>query len=89
MRFTLLHTGERGPDERAAFKAQVDALGADTTLLVDTYDNHAGRGQRRRAGRPPSSERCASTPAIWRAGPPVRKQLDGLGANKTPHRGVG
>lgn len=31
--FTLVHD-----DERAAFTAQVDALGAGTTLLVDTYD---------------------------------------------------
>jgi nicotinate phosphoribosyltransferase len=31
--FTLLHD-----DERAAFAAQVAALGPDTTLLVDTYD---------------------------------------------------
>ena len=31
--FTLLHD-----DERAAFAAQVEALGSDTTLLVDTYD---------------------------------------------------
>jgi nicotinate phosphoribosyltransferase len=31
--FTLVHD-----DERAAFQAQVDALGAATTLLVDTYD---------------------------------------------------
>jgi nicotinate phosphoribosyltransferase len=31
--FTLLHD-----DERAAFTAQVSALGPDTTLLVDTYD---------------------------------------------------
>ncbi|WP_375478889.1 nicotinate phosphoribosyltransferase [uncultured Jatrophihabitans sp.] len=31
--FTLLHD-----DERAAFRAQVDSLGASTTLLVDTYD---------------------------------------------------
>ncbi|MBM7807830.1 nicotinate phosphoribosyltransferase [Geodermatophilus bullaregiensis] len=31
--FTLLHD-----DETAAFRAQVEALGAGTTLLVDTYD---------------------------------------------------
>lgn len=31
--FTLLHD-----DERAAFAAQIDSLGAGTTLLVDTYD---------------------------------------------------
>ena len=35
--FTLLHD-----DERAAFVAQLDSLGTDTTLLVDTYD--IGRG---------------------------------------------
>ncbi|WP_460866864.1 nicotinate phosphoribosyltransferase [Rhodococcus aerolatus] len=36
--FTLLHTTGDGPDEAAAFRAQVDALGVGTTLLVDTYD---------------------------------------------------
>lgn len=40
--FTLLHTGADGPDERAAFAAQVDALGVGTTLLVDTYDITTG-----------------------------------------------
>ncbi len=40
--FTLLHTGVDGPDEAAAFRAQVDALGVGTTLLVDTYDISRG-----------------------------------------------
>ncbi len=40
--FTMLHTGPDGPDESAAFRAQIAALGLDTTLLVDTYD--VGRG---------------------------------------------
>jgi nicotinate phosphoribosyltransferase len=40
--FTLLHTGPDGPDEPAAFAAQVDALGPGTTLLVDTYDVTTG-----------------------------------------------
>jgi nicotinate phosphoribosyltransferase len=35
--FTLLHDSEH-----AAFRAQVDAVGTDTTLLVDTYDITAG-----------------------------------------------
>ncbi|MGX7827213.1 nicotinate phosphoribosyltransferase [Actinokineospora sp. 24-640] len=35
--FTLLHDSERD-----AFAAQVEALGVDTTLLVDTYDITAG-----------------------------------------------
>jgi nicotinate phosphoribosyltransferase len=30
------------PDERSAFEAQIDALGIQTTLLVDTYDITAG-----------------------------------------------
>ncbi|HEY7053860.1 MAG TPA: nicotinate phosphoribosyltransferase [Mycobacterium sp.] len=40
--FTLLHAKETGTDECAAFRAQVDALGVNTTLLVDTYDITAG-----------------------------------------------
>lgn len=44
--FTMLHTGTDPADtdswERAAFRAQVDALGVGTTLLVDTYDVTAG-----------------------------------------------
>ncbi|MCV7344366.1 nicotinate phosphoribosyltransferase [Mycolicibacterium rhodesiae] len=40
--FTMLHTTAGGPDEKAAFRAQVDALGVGTTLLVDTYDVTAG-----------------------------------------------
>ncbi|WP_299954602.1 nicotinate phosphoribosyltransferase [uncultured Modestobacter sp.] len=35
--FTLLHD-----DEAAAFRAQLDALGTGTTLLVDTYDTEQG-----------------------------------------------
>jgi nicotinate phosphoribosyltransferase len=35
--FTLVHQ-----DEPAAFRAQVDALGVDTTLLVDTFDVEDG-----------------------------------------------
>jgi nicotinate phosphoribosyltransferase len=40
--FTLLHTTGDGPDEKAAFRAQVAALGVGTTLLVDTYDTLRG-----------------------------------------------
>lgn len=40
--FTMLHTTADGPDEPAAFRAQVAALGVGTTLLVDTYDVHTG-----------------------------------------------
>ncbi|MBU3751010.1 MAG: nicotinate phosphoribosyltransferase [Mycobacterium sp.] len=43
--FTLLHTtadGDTDDWERAAFRAQVAALGTSTTLLVDTYDVRRG-----------------------------------------------
>lgn len=43
--FTMLHTREDRPPEAAelaAFRAQVDALGVETTLLVDTYDVTTG-----------------------------------------------
>lgn len=40
--FTLLYTDASGPDEAAAFRSQISALGVDTTLLVDTYDITAG-----------------------------------------------
>ncbi|MFT4126996.1 MAG: nicotinate phosphoribosyltransferase, partial [Gordonia sp. (in: high G+C Gram-positive bacteria)] len=36
--FTLGFTGPDGTDEKAAFAAQIAALGIGTTLLVDTYD---------------------------------------------------
>ncbi len=40
--FTMLHTRSDGPDEIGAFRAQLDALGVATTLLVDTYDVTTG-----------------------------------------------
>lgn len=37
--WTLLHTDPDGtPNEKAAFRSQVESLGVSTTLLVDTYD---------------------------------------------------
>jgi nicotinate phosphoribosyltransferase len=81
--FTLLHTGECGPDERAAFKAQVDALGADTTLLVDTYDITQGVANAVEvAGTELGAVRIDSGD-LGVLARQVRKQLDGIGANKT------
>ena len=41
--WTLLHTDADGrPDEKAAFKAQIESQGVGTTLLVDTYDIRQG-----------------------------------------------
>jgi nicotinate phosphoribosyltransferase len=81
--FTLLHTSEDGHDERAAFKAQVDALGVGTTLLVDTYDITQGVANAVEvAGTGLGAVRIDSGDLGVLASQ-VRQQLDGLGANKT------
>ncbi|MHB2024119.1 MAG: nicotinate phosphoribosyltransferase [Mycobacteriales bacterium] len=76
--FTLLHESER-----AAFEAQVAALGQDTTLLVDTYDVAGGiatavavAGPGLGAVRLDSGDLLASAAA-------ARAQLDDLGARST------
>ena len=76
--FTLLHDAERD-----AFTAQVDALGAGTTLLVDTYDvADAVRTAVEVAGPGLGAVRIDSgdLPSLARA---VRDQLDALGATAT------
>jgi nicotinate phosphoribosyltransferase len=76
--FTLLHDSER-----AAFEAQVAALGPATTLLVDTYDVPAAvalavevAGTGLGAVRIDSGDLPSQVAA-------VRAQLDGLGATST------
>lgn len=76
--FTLLHDSER-----EAFQAQVDSLGADTTLLVDTYDVEQGvrtavevAGPRLRNVRLDSGDLIEQ--AHW-----VRSLLDELGNERT------
>jgi nicotinate phosphoribosyltransferase len=73
--FTLLHDSEAD-----AFTAQVDALGTDTTLLVDTYDITQGiataievAGPRLRAIRIDSGD-------LGQLARQAREQLDRLGA---------
>jgi len=76
--FTLLHDSEE-----AAFRSQVDALGASTTLLVDTYDIHEGVATAVRvAGTQLGGVRIDSgdLPIVAAA---VRAQLDELGATGT------
>ena len=76
--FTLLHDSEE-----EAFRAQVDALGASTTLLVDTYDVHAGVDLAVKvAGTGLGAVRIDSgdLPTLVVA---VRAQLDALGATGT------
>ena len=76
--FTLVHD-----DERAAFTAQVAALGAGTTLLVDTYDVAQGvRTAVEVAGPELGAVRLDSGDLVEQAHE-VRLQLDRLGARKT------
>jgi nicotinate phosphoribosyltransferase len=76
--FTLLHD-----DERRAFAAQLDALGQDTTLLVDTYDvPGAIRAAVAEAGPGLGAIRIDSGDLAIVARQ-ARQQLDALGATKT------
>jgi nicotinate phosphoribosyltransferase len=76
--FTLLHDSER-----AAFQAQVSALGRGTTLLVDTYDvAEAVRVGIEVAGTDLGAVRLDSGDLGVLAGR-VREQLDALGATRT------
>ncbi len=81
--FTLLHTSPDGPDERAAFRAQVDALGVGTTLLVDTYDITAGVVNAVEAAGPGLGAVRIDSGDLGVLARQVREQLDGLGATKT------
>lgn len=76
--FTLVHD-----DERAAFAAQLAALGTETTLLIDTYDVPAAvRAAVELAGPGLGAVRIDSgdLPVVARQ---VRAQLDSLGATST------
>jgi nicotinate phosphoribosyltransferase len=81
--FTLLHTTASGPDEPAAFRAQVDALGINTTLLVDTYDITTGvENAIAVAGTGLGGVRIDSGD-LGVLARQVRRQLDDLGARHT------
>ncbi|MEV7966226.1 nicotinate phosphoribosyltransferase [Sphaerisporangium sp. NPDC088356] len=76
--FTLLHSSEY-----EAFQAQIDSLGADTTLLVDTYDvAKAVRTAVELAGPELGAVRIDSGDLAV-AAHEVRQMLDALGATKT------
>ncbi|MCV7099388.1 nicotinate phosphoribosyltransferase [Mycobacterium palustre] len=81
--FTMLHTREDGPDELAAFRAQVDALGADTTLLVDTYDVTTGVANAVAAAGDKLGAVRIDSGELGVLARQVREQLDGLGATQT------
>ena len=82
--FTLLHTTPAGrPDECAAFRAQVDALGVNTTLLVDTYDITAGVQNAVSVAGPALGAVRIDSGDLGVLARQVRRQLDDLGATHT------
>ena len=81
--FTLLHTGAQGTDEKSAFRAQVDALGVGTTLLVDTYDITTGVANAVEVAGPELGAVRIDSGDLGVLARQVRAQLDDLGATKT------
>ncbi|MCV7317584.1 nicotinate phosphoribosyltransferase [Mycolicibacillus parakoreensis] len=81
--FTLLHTGSDGPDEAAAFAAQVAALGPQTTLLVDTYDVTTGVATAVQVAGPGLGAVRLDSGDLGVLARRVRAQLDELGATAT------
>lgn len=81
--FTLLHTGSNGPNEKAAFKAQVEALGVGTTLLVDTYDITQGVANAIEVAGPELGAVRIDSGDLGVLARQVRAQLDDLGASNT------
>ncbi len=84
--FTMLHT-TAGHDtdawERAAFRAQVDALGVPTTLLVDTYDVHRGIANAIAVAGPNLGAVRIDSGDLGVLARQAREQLDSLGATGT------
>ncbi len=76
--FTLLHD-----TEEEAFRSQVEALGADTTLLVDTYDITNGIDLAVRAAGPELGAVRIDSGDLGVLARQAREQLDALGAKNT------
>jgi nicotinate phosphoribosyltransferase len=81
--FTLLHATAEGPDEPAAFRTQVAALGVGTTLLVDTYDITTGVANAVAAAGPELGAVRIDSGDLTVLVRQVRAQLDSLGATNT------
>ena len=81
--FTMLYTGAEGPDELAAFRAQVAALGVGTTLLVDTYDVTTGIANAITAAGPGLGAVRIDSGDLGVLARQARRQLDDLGATDT------
>ncbi|HEY2059801.1 MAG TPA: nicotinate phosphoribosyltransferase [Amycolatopsis sp.] len=76
--FMLLHD-----NEEQAFRAQVDKMGADTTLLVDTYDITAGIEAAVRVAGPELGAIRIDSGDVGPLARKARDQLDSLGAKDT------
>ncbi|PRX49272.1 nicotinate phosphoribosyltransferase [Prauserella shujinwangii] len=76
--FMLLHD-----TEEAAFRAQVARMGADTTLLVDTYDITAGIETAVRVAGPELGAIRIDSGDVGPLARKAREQLDSLGAKDT------
>jgi len=76
--FTLLHDSEE-----EAFRAQVDALGSGTTLLVDTYDIEQGVALAVKVAGPGLGAVRIDSGDLPTVVGEVRRQLDSLGATGT------
>jgi nicotinate phosphoribosyltransferase len=84
--FTMLHTErDLSPQESelAAFRAQVDALGPGTTLLVDTYDITRGVANAVAAAGPSLGAVRIDSGDLVELAHQVRAQLNELGATQT------
>lgn len=84
--FTMLYTTPGGASdewERAAFRAQVAALGVQTTLLVDTYDVHRGVANAVAVAGPGLGAVRIDSGDLGVLARQVRAHLDSLGATGT------
>ena len=81
--WTLSFTGDDGPDERAAFAAQIARLGTGTTLLVDTYDITTGVRNAIEVAGPELNAVRIDSGDLGVLARQVRAQLDELGAVNT------
>jgi nicotinate phosphoribosyltransferase len=81
--FTMLYSSADGPDEKAAFRAQVEALGVGTTLLVDTYDVTTGVANAIEVAGPELGAVRIDSGDLGVLARRVRAQLDELGATGT------
>jgi nicotinate phosphoribosyltransferase len=84
--FTMLHSRHDVSSEAAelaAFRAQVDALGVGTTLLVDTYDVTTGVANAVTAAGPALGAVRIDSGELGALARQVRHQLDRLGATRT------